>query len=126
MRDSIRRLEMDSSEDRPVVLFDSNGVRMTPSKNFHLPYGYEESSLTNPYWATRVRAEELWEEVLSKELQLPRGTWVAVRYTGEYVTAKSEQKLEKLYEENQWFNGSECPFVEQFGCDLEVVQGRLA
>ena len=118
--------ETGSSEDRPVVLFDINGVRMSPSKNYPLPYGYDESVLANPYWSTEVRAEELWDEVLSKELQLPQGTWVAVRYTGEYLTAKSERKLRKLYDEKNWLSESECPFIVQFGCPLEVIQGRSA
>jgi hypothetical protein len=114
-----------AQQDRPVVLFDANGVRMTPSMNFSLPYGYEESSLASPYWATSLRAEELWDQVLSKELKLPKGTWVAVRYTGEYLTAKSERKLDKLYDEKHWLSESECPFIVQFGCELEVVQGRM-
>jgi hypothetical protein len=77
-------------------------------------------------WATRLRAEELWEDVLSKELQLPRGTWVAVRYTGEYLTAKSEAKLRKSYDKKNWLTEAECPHIAQFGCPLELIQAKRA
>ncbi len=115
---------MIGSDDRPVVHFDINGVRMTPTKDYPLPYGFDESCLENPFWSTRVRAAQIWDQVLSKELDLPRGIWVAVRYTGEYLTAKSERKLEMLYDEKNWLTGFECPFIAQFGYALEIVQGR--
>lgn len=41
------------------------------------------------YWSTSVRVEEVWQDELETKVKLNEGIWVAVRYTGEYITAKT-------------------------------------
>jgi len=68
---------------------------MAPVNPQFNPYDYSESTMKDTYWSTSVRAEEEWQDELEAQVNLKRGTWVAVRYTGEYVTARQSRSCRK-------------------------------
>lgn len=56
------------------------------------------------------------------ELNLPRGTWVAVNAKAEYVTAASETKLHKKTHKLGWFS----PYYEEVGIPQPDAIARVA
>lgn len=120
-------LSLCKSEDYSRILYVKNGIRMTPTKECPLPYGLDNASaLSNPYWSTLLRATEISDNDLQENIQVPKGTWVAVRYTGEFITAKTRRALKKLYDERNWLSPTECPLIVQYGKKLEVFRARRA